>query len=112
MATPRVFAAVLHPPESMARNFSGLVATVAGLSARRFRMQVAVRSVYRQCMATPHGFADCLLRDLALAARAHDGPPLKAAESLRGGPDCPSHDMDAEADKCGWPGKSRPCASR
>mgnify|MGYP001461686049 CR=1 FL=1 len=55
---------------------------------------------------------DCFLRDLALAARAHDGPPLKAAESLRGGPDCPSHDIDAEADKCGWPGKSRPCTSR
>ena len=54
----------------MARNFSGLVATVASARGHRFRMQVAVRSVYRQCMATPHGSADCLLRDLALAARA------------------------------------------
>ena len=56
--------------------------------------------------------AENLRGGLALAARAHDGPPLKAAESLRGGPDCPSHDIDAEADKCGWPGKSRPCTSR
>ena len=97
----------------MARNFSGLVLIVEGVaSTRRKRMRAAVRRVYAQCMATPRGFADCLLRDLALAARTHDGPPLKAAESLRGGPDCPSHDMDAEADKCGWPGKSRPCATR
>ena len=73
-------------------------------SVQRLGFCVALKT-----MATPHGFADCLVRDLALAARAYDGPPLKAAESLRGGPDCPSHDMDAEADKCGWLGMGRPC---
>ena len=92
-------------PESLAKNFSAVVAAVAAVSkGRKARMRSKVRLIYNECMATDARLADCFLRDLALAVRApHREAALKAAESLRG-PDCPSHDLDVAGDnpRYGW----------
>ena len=95
----------LSLPESLAKNFSAVVETVAAVSkGRKARMRSKVRLIYNECMATDARLADCFLRDLALAVRApHREAALKAAESLRG-PDCPSHDLDVAGDnpRYGW----------
>ena len=92
-------------PESLAKNFSAVVETVAAVSkGRKARMRAKVRRIYEECMATDARLADCFLRDLSLAVRApREAAALKAAESLRG-PDCPSHDLDVAGDnpRYGW----------
>ncbi len=92
-------------PESLAKNFSAVVAAVAAVSkGRKARMRAKVRQIYEECMATDAKLADCFLRDLSLAVRApREAAALKAAESLRG-PDCPSHDLDVAGDnpRYGW----------
>ena len=93
-------------PESLAKNFSAVVAAVAAVSkGRKARMRAKVRQIYEECMATDAKLADCFLRDLSLAVRApgREAAALRAAESLRG-PDCPSHDLDVAGDnpRYGW----------
>ncbi|CAH0367575.1 unnamed protein product [Pelagomonas calceolata] len=100
-----VIPARLSMPESLAKNFSAVVAAVAAVSkGRKARMRAKVRRIYEECMATDARLADCFLRDLSLAVRApRQAAALKAAESLRG-PDCPSHDLDVAGDnpRYGW----------
>ena len=70
-------------PESLAKNFSAVVETVAAVSkGRKARMRAKVRRIYDECMATDAKLADCFLRDLSLAVRApRNKAALRAAES-------------------------------